>query len=367
MTPTICRTTAPTNINGHARGTGTHRSRRPGPAPAGGRRRRHFNVSVGHTDYAPVGLSWVLGRAQRLLEDLVGARDLADLIEARQTPATHANWPVRRNQGEPYMTIVCPMDRAGWNHLLHGDLAVLLPVECPGVGPPWRAGQIKERFGKLKIHHGRHTPFYEGIGAILSDVSATTCIYCGRAGRMRRPGWMHPACDQRWTLEQRNPELMHRNREPIQDRVRACSRRALRGATSMPANCLVGHLAELGWKDLLLIDKGPLPNPGGSTGHASNFIFPNRPMRLHNGRSTTCSLTRTRCRRWSRSGGVKPWTAAPRQPGTARAAQALATDTRPRMDPDRRPNPPQRGKRAEHGARGDRGCNRTTASDAVVS
>ena len=28
------------------------------------------------------------------------------------------------------------------------------------------------------------------------------------------------------------------------------------------------------WKDLLLIDKGPLPNPGGSTGHASNFIFP---------------------------------------------------------------------------------------------
>ena len=39
-------------------------------------------------------------------------------------------------------------------------------------------------------------------------------------------------------------------------------------------NCLVGHLADLGWRDLLLIDKGPLPNPGGSTGHASNFIFP---------------------------------------------------------------------------------------------
>ena len=35
-----------------------------------------------------------------------------------------------------------------------------------------------------------------------------------------------------------------------------------------------GHLAQLGWKDLVLIDKGPLPNPGGSTGHASNFIFP---------------------------------------------------------------------------------------------
>src|SRR5215217_5585311 len=39
-------------------------------------------------------------------------------------------------------------------------------------------------------------------------------------------------------------------------------------------NCLIGHLARLGWRDLVLIDKGPLPNPGGSTGHASNFIFP---------------------------------------------------------------------------------------------
>ena len=39
-------------------------------------------------------------------------------------------------------------------------------------------------------------------------------------------------------------------------------------------NCLVAHLAELGWRDLLLIDKGPLPRPGGSTCHASNFIFP---------------------------------------------------------------------------------------------
>src|SRR3954451_2501305 len=39
-------------------------------------------------------------------------------------------------------------------------------------------------------------------------------------------------------------------------------------------NSLVGHLAELGWTELVLLDKGPLPNPGGSTGHASNFIFP---------------------------------------------------------------------------------------------
>ncbi len=39
-------------------------------------------------------------------------------------------------------------------------------------------------------------------------------------------------------------------------------------------NCLVSHLSEMGWEDIVLLDKGPLPNPGGSTGHASNFIFP---------------------------------------------------------------------------------------------
>ena len=39
-------------------------------------------------------------------------------------------------------------------------------------------------------------------------------------------------------------------------------------------NSLAYHLAKLGWRDLVLVDKGPMPNPGGSTGHASNFIFP---------------------------------------------------------------------------------------------
>ena len=38
-------------------------------------------------------------------------------------------------------------------------------------------------------------------------------------------------------------------------------------------NSVAYHLARLGWKDIVLLDKGPLPNPGGSTGHASNFIF----------------------------------------------------------------------------------------------
>ena len=39
-------------------------------------------------------------------------------------------------------------------------------------------------------------------------------------------------------------------------------------------NSIAYHLARLGMRDIVQVDKGPLPNPGGSTGHASNFIVP---------------------------------------------------------------------------------------------
>src|SRR5919112_2434398 len=55
--------------------------------------------------------------------------------------------------------------------------------------------------------------------------------------------------------------------------VPAQARAVLIGA-GIVGNSLAYHLARLGWSDLVLVDKGPLPNPGGSTGHASNFIFP---------------------------------------------------------------------------------------------
>ncbi len=38
-------------------------------------------------------------------------------------------------------------------------------------------------------------------------------------------------------------------------------------------NSVAYHLARLGWTEIVQIDKGPLPNTGGSTGHASNFTF----------------------------------------------------------------------------------------------
>src|ERR687893_2980674 len=57
-------------------------------------------------------------------------------------------------------------------------------------------------------------------------------------------------------------------------RVLPHAARAVLIGAGIVGNSLAHHLARLGWSDLVLLDKGPLPNPGGSTGHASNFIFP---------------------------------------------------------------------------------------------
>jgi glycine cleavage system aminomethyltransferase T/glycine/D-amino acid oxidase-like deaminating enzyme len=81
--------------------------------------------------------------------------------------------------------------------------------------------------------------------------------------------------------------------------------RAVVIGAGIAGNCLVYHLARLGWKDLVLLDKGPLPNPGGSTGHASNFIFP-----VDHSKEMT-SLTRDSARQYEElgvltiSGGVE--------------------------------------------------------------
>src|SRR6195256_1255527 len=52
------------------------------------------------------------------------------------------------------------------------------------------------------------------------------------------------------------------------------SRRIVVIGAGIVGNSVAYHLTQLGETSVTLIDKGPLPNPGGSTGHASNFIFP---------------------------------------------------------------------------------------------
>ncbi|MGZ6546261.1 MAG: GcvT family protein, partial [Actinomycetota bacterium] len=70
-------------------------------------------------------------------------------------------------------------------------------------------------------------------------------------------------------------------------------------------NSMAFQLALHGWKDIVLLDKGPLPNPGGSTGHASNFIF----LTDHSKEMTDLTLDSVRQYQelgvFTRSGGIE--------------------------------------------------------------
>src|SRR5207245_2005481 len=104
-----------------------------------------------------------------------------------------------------------------------------------------------------------------------------------RAGGARSP--RDPASNPLWRRgSRRGGDAAARGRVRGSDAARS-DRRV--NATALPAsaqavvigagivgNSLAYHLSRLGWTDLVLIEKGALPNPGGSTGHASNFIFP---------------------------------------------------------------------------------------------
>jgi glycine cleavage system aminomethyltransferase T/glycine/D-amino acid oxidase-like deaminating enzyme len=57
------------------------------------------------------------------------------------------------------------------------------------------------------------------------------------------------------------------------DRTLPSHARAVVIGCGIVGNSVAYHLSRLGWRDIVLLDKGPLPNPGGSTGHASNFIY----------------------------------------------------------------------------------------------
>ena len=123
------------------------------------------------------------GRAQRapLVEDLVGLEDLESLMEARHAPGEHRTWPVTTvNHGG---NLLSGVEAAGWNHLVRAALRLLLPMECPGSNPVWRLRQLKEKVGKLVIHHNRNTPFLEGVTDGFRELGATVCWHCGRQER----------------------------------------------------------------------------------------------------------------------------------------------------------------------------------------
>jgi hypothetical protein len=55
-------------------------------------------------------------------------------------------------------------------------------------------GQVKEKFGTLRVYAQGTDWFYDLIDA-LDNASAHICERCGAPGRLRRFGWVITACD----------------------------------------------------------------------------------------------------------------------------------------------------------------------------
>ena len=133
-----------------------------------------------------------------VLEEIIGTEEIAALMEAKHTVENHRGWPVRlagRSVIDSPLLASC-VGHPGWNHLVRAALSVLLPHECSGTRNPWRLDQLKEKFGQLVIYHNySREPFFVGVSRLVKVISTRMCIYCGRPGRQRNNGWVHPACD----------------------------------------------------------------------------------------------------------------------------------------------------------------------------
>jgi hypothetical protein len=118
-------------------------------------------------------------------------------------------------------------------------------------------------------------------GRLLRQLHACALAGPGADARAARPGPSSAAEIMGLRLEVR--EVGYGGLE----RAARATRRIDRAMTDFPSSAkavssgagIVGNShasppRRLGWRDLVLLDKGALPNPGGSTGHASNFIFP---------------------------------------------------------------------------------------------
>jgi len=69
-----------------------------------------------------------------------------------------------------------------------------MPIfECP------RAGQIKEKFGQLRVYVGGHKGLNPSVVEEIANAerkSSETCESCGKPGSIRREAWIHVACDE---------------------------------------------------------------------------------------------------------------------------------------------------------------------------
>lgn len=64
----------------------------------------------------------------------------------------------------------------------------------------YQVAQVKEKYGTLRWYdNGAPDSIYDRLQDIISkyeDISAKTCVGCGKPGKMRHDGWISPWCDE---------------------------------------------------------------------------------------------------------------------------------------------------------------------------
>ena len=60
----------------------------------------------------------------------------------------------------------------------------------------FRILEIKEKYGALRMYVNHETPKLHDIINKYSQLSARTCIDCGKPARWRSQGWILPFCDE---------------------------------------------------------------------------------------------------------------------------------------------------------------------------
>ena len=89
----------------------------------------------------------------------------------------------------------------GWNHIARAMLVLMLPHQCDGQPHPWRALQMKEKFGSFRVYYTGGGKFVHGIMEMVGAISRCTCSTCGRPGKITNMGsglgeyWL-PACQR---------------------------------------------------------------------------------------------------------------------------------------------------------------------------
>lgn len=99
---------------------------------------------------------------------------------------------------------------AGWFDILNGLLGDLEKI-ASGSKPDLRIGQIKEKFGALRVYISGAAEWVDG-GAVLTEVghcianavkaSKRTCEFCGEPGELRDGRWLRTACELHYYKEQ---------------------------------------------------------------------------------------------------------------------------------------------------------------------